>query len=83
MSHILAVLICAAAVPVLAQELIQGGPNAAPAFLLQRQTDDLVLRPGERCSGLSLLERDQVITAIRGWIPGIVFETVLDFSETT
>jgi len=84
MIRILAVLLCAAAaMPALAQGVFPDGPNAGPAFLLQRQTDDLALRPGERRSGLSLLERDQVITATRGRIPGIVIETALDPSGTT
>jgi hypothetical protein len=76
-------LILFAALPAAAQGVLPNGPNAGSAWLLQRQTDALALRPGERRSGLSLLERDQVITATRGRTPGILIDTALDPSGTT
>jgi hypothetical protein len=72
-----------AALPAAAQGILPNEPNTGPAWLLRRQTDELALRPGERRSGLSLLERDQVIMATRGRIPGILIDTALDPSGTT
>lgn len=83
MVRILVLLLATLPAPALAQGIFPGGPASGPAWMLQRQTDDLALRPGETRSGLGLLERDQVIAATRGRIPGIVIDTALDPSGTT
>lgn len=59
MIHIIAFLLVAAPEPAFAQGIFQSGPNARPAWMLQRQIDDLVLCPHERRSGSGLLERDR------------------------
>jgi hypothetical protein len=83
MNRILLAVASAGTLPLLAPRVFPGEPQNGAAFSLQHQTDDLALRPGEPRSELSILERDQVITATRGQNPGNALKMTFDLPGTT